>query len=75
MIQPINRTMQAACWQRDGSYHLGTVWPWLMGPFVEAWLRVNGSSEEAKDEARHRFLGPLETHMEQAGLGHISEIC
>ena len=61
--------------QRDGSYHQGTVWPWLIGPFVEAWVRVRNNSEEAKQEARDRFLKPLETHMQQAGLGHVSEIC
>ncbi len=61
--------------ERDGAYHQGTVWPWLIGSFVEAWVRVRGSSQEAKDEAASRFLEPLETHMHQAGLGHISEIC
>jgi predicted glycogen debranching enzyme len=61
-------------WQRDGSYHQGTVWPWLVGPFVEAWLRVRGGSQTAVDEARHRFLPPLYEHLREAGLGHISEI-
>jgi predicted glycogen debranching enzyme len=60
--------------QRDGAYHQGIVWPWLIGPFVEAWLRVRGSSSAAKSEARARFLPPLEAHLRTAGLGHISEI-
>ena len=60
--------------QRDGSYHQGTVWPWLIGAFVEAWLRVRGNSAEAKAEARARFLPPLYEHLEHAGLGHVSEI-
>ena len=60
--------------QRDGSYHQGTVWPWLIGAFVDAWLRVRGNSAEAKTEARARFLPPLFEHLEHAGLGHISEI-
>ncbi len=60
--------------QRDGSYHQGTVWPWLIGAFVEAWLRVRGNSAEAKAEARARFLPPLFEHLEHAGLGHVSEI-
>ena len=34
--------------QRDGSYHQGTVWPWLIGAFVEAWLRVRGNSARQK---------------------------
>ena len=60
--------------QRDGSYHQGTVWPWLIGAFVEAWVRVRGNSAEAKAEARERFLPPLYEHLQHAGLGHISEI-
>jgi predicted glycogen debranching enzyme len=60
--------------ERDGAYHQGTVWPWLIGPFVEAWLRVRGASETAKAEARARFLAPLLEHLKHAGLGHVSEI-
>jgi glycogen debranching enzyme len=59
---------------RDGAYHQGTVWPWLLGPFVEAWVRVRGNSAEARRLARRRFLEPLREHLHQAGLGHISEI-
>ena len=59
---------------RDGAYHQGTVWPWLIGPFVEAWLRVSGNSEEAKSAARARFLQPMLEHLRHAGLGHVSEI-
>jgi predicted glycogen debranching enzyme len=59
---------------RDGAYHQGTVWPWLAGPFVEAWLRVRGSTHQAKREARQRFLPPLVRHLAAAGLGHVSEI-
>jgi predicted glycogen debranching enzyme len=60
--------------ERDAAYHQGTVWPWLIGPFVEAWLRVNGQTETAKAEARARFMPPLVAHLETAGLGHISEV-
>jgi predicted glycogen debranching enzyme len=59
---------------RDGSYHQGTLWPWLLGPFVEAWVRVRGDTPAAKQEARSRFLDPLLQHLDQAGVGHISEI-
>jgi predicted glycogen debranching enzyme len=59
--------------ERDAIYHQGTVWPWLIGPFVEAWVRVRGSSE-AKAEARAKFLPPIYQHLNEAGLGHISEI-
>jgi predicted glycogen debranching enzyme len=60
--------------ERDGAYHQGTVWPWLMGPFVEAWLTVRNHSTDAIDEAQQRFIAPLLRHLEEAGLGHISEI-
>ena len=59
---------------RDGAYHQGTVWPWLLGPFVEAWVRVRGGTPEAVDEARARFLAPLLAHLSAAGVGHVSEI-
>jgi glycogen debranching enzyme len=59
---------------RDGSYHQGTVWPWLLGPFVEAWVRVRGGDNDTRSEARRRFLEPLLQHLPQAGVGHISEI-
>jgi glycogen debranching enzyme len=48
--------------------------PWLIGPFVEAWLRVHGNSRTAKAEARARFIRPLLAHLETAGLGHVSEV-
>jgi predicted glycogen debranching enzyme len=60
--------------ERDSGYHQGTVWPWLLGPFVEAWLRVRGNSATARQEADQRFLAPLRAHLESAGLGHISEV-
>src|SRR6266498_1557648 len=42
---------------------------------VEAWVRVRGSTSEAKAEARAKFLPPIYQHLNEAGLGHISEIC
>jgi predicted glycogen debranching enzyme len=59
---------------RDAVYHQGTVWPWLIGPFVEAWVRVRGNTNAARREARIRFVGPLLAHLHTAGLGHVSEI-
>jgi predicted glycogen debranching enzyme len=59
---------------RDGAYHQGTVWPWLIGPFAEAWVRVRGATPDVKEEARRRFLQPILKHMDEAGLGHISEV-
>jgi glycogen debranching enzyme len=59
---------------RDSAYHQGTVWPWLIGSFVDGWLAVRGRTEVAREEGRRRFLAPLLTHLGVAGLGHISEV-
>jgi predicted glycogen debranching enzyme len=50
---------------RDGAYHQGTVWPWLIGPYVEACLRVGRSATE--------LLGGLKSHLAEFGLGSVSE--
>jgi predicted glycogen debranching enzyme len=60
--------------ERDAVYHQGTVWPWLLGPFVEAWVRVRGGGVKAQRDARRRFLTPVLAHLDEAGLGHVSEI-
>jgi predicted glycogen debranching enzyme len=61
-------------WHRDTSYHQGTVWPWLMGPFVQAWLESRDNTDSAKREAERRFVAPLRAHLNRAGIGHVSEI-
>lgn len=58
---------------RDSVYHQGTVWGWLIGPFVEAFLRVHDFSNKAKNRMR-RQLQPLLEHLQTAGIGSISEI-
>jgi predicted glycogen debranching enzyme len=60
--------------ERDGSYHQGTVWPWLTGAFAEAWVRTHGNDAAARAAARERFLAPLLARLDIAGLGHLSEI-
>lgn len=55
---------------RDAAYHQGTVWSWLMGPFIDAWLKVHPGTEV---EARH-FLNGLSAHLGQACIGSVSEI-
>jgi predicted glycogen debranching enzyme len=60
--------------ERDGAYHQGTAWPWLLGPFVEAWLRIHGDEADARMQAKTRFLDPLYAHLDHAGLDHLSEI-
>lgn len=59
---------------RDGAYHQGTVWPWLLGPFVDATLRVRGRTPSALADCA-RLLAPLEQHLFQAGcLGQLPEV-
>jgi predicted glycogen debranching enzyme len=58
---------------RDAKYHQGTVWAWLMGPFIVAYLRVYGESQEAREQASE-WLAPFDAHFRSAGLGNISEI-
>jgi predicted glycogen debranching enzyme len=65
---------QGAQAERDAAYHQGTVWPWLIGPFVEAWLRVHQADAGARAQARTRFLAPLADHLDHAGLDHVSEV-
>jgi predicted glycogen debranching enzyme len=65
---------EGGVWERDSAYHQGTVWPWLMGAFVDAWVRVRGGTDDAKEDARRRFIDPLMAHLDVAGIGHVSEI-
>src|SRR5437867_3400552 len=58
---------------RDGAYHQGTVWAWLLGPFITAYVKVNGGSEAVRSQAAE-WLTPLKDHLADAGLGQISEI-
>ena len=58
---------------RDGAYHQGTVWPWLMGAFITAYIKVNGGSDMARRQAEV-WLAALKEHLADAGVGHISEI-
>jgi glycogen debranching enzyme len=55
--------------QRDGAYHQGTVWSWLIGPFVQAHWRVYQDADLA-----HSFLDPLIHHLQGGCLGTLSEI-
>jgi len=60
--------------ERDAAYHQGSVWPWLVGPFVDAWLEANGDDDAHRAEAQRRFLTPLLDRLYVAGLGHVCEI-
>jgi glycogen debranching enzyme len=56
---------------RDGAYHQGTVWPWLLGAFIEATAKAKGNAASAESDA---LPEPLVAHLQNAGLGQISEI-
>lgn len=55
---------------RDAAYHQGTVWAWLIGPFIDAWLKW----KPADSETARSFLAAFEQHLDQAAIGTISEI-
>ena len=62
--------------QRDEAYHQGTAWPWLLGPFIEAWLRTRTTEERSQEQhkqiAHHHFFAPWTAL--QNGSGHFPEI-
>lgn len=55
---------------RDAAYHQGTVWAWLIGPYVDAWLKLNPGKEA---DARG-FLAGFAAHLDEACVGSISEV-
>lgn len=58
---------------RDGAYHQGTVWAWLMGPFITAFARTF-KGEEWFEDTLEKFFLPFRDHLRDACLGNISEI-
>ncbi len=56
-------------WARDGAYHQGTVWSWLLGPFALAHFRVYGDRVAAR-----AFLEPMAHHVGAYGIGSIAEV-
>lgn len=59
--------------ERDGAYHQGTVWPWLLGPYLSARLRVNGHGDENLRYCEERVSGML-AEMDRGCLGTLAEI-
>ena len=60
---------------RDMAYHNGTIWPWLLGPYVTAYLKVNEYTTQAKQQTLENLVLPLfTTGIHQGGLGTINEI-
>jgi predicted glycogen debranching enzyme len=59
---------------RDAAYHNGTVWPWLIGPFLEAYLHVHDHSPQSIEQAK-LWLAPLLAQMNEFAIGQVHEIC
>ncbi len=55
---------------RDGAYHQGTVWAWLIGPFIDAWRKVHPDDAAGAK----KFLEGFPQHFDEAGIGTISEV-
>lgn len=58
---------------RDTAYHNGTVWPWLLGAYVKAYLKIHGNSSSSLEYMRTLLEG-FDAHLETAGIGTISEV-
>lgn len=58
-------------WHRDSAYHEGTVWSWLLGPYVDAIMKING--EKGKTKAK-KVINNFAYHLEEACIGSVSEI-
>jgi len=58
---------------RDVAYHNGTVWPWLIGPYITAYIKVNASSEKSRRDMQVLLEG-LRGHLDEAGIGTVSEV-
>ena len=74
-LSPRNSLYQGSCYgnqeERDSAYHQGTVWPWLIGPFCEGWLRIYG--KQGVNKVRKLVYG-FEEVMNEHGVSTISEI-
>jgi predicted glycogen debranching enzyme len=58
---------------RDGAYHQGTVWPWLLGPFLTAYREVNDRSPESRTQAA-LWIAELRRYIDDEGLGQLPEV-
>jgi predicted glycogen debranching enzyme len=58
---------------RDSAYHQGTVWPWLLGPFLRAYLQANNHSQTARVQAE-QWLAALKAYVESSGVGQVPEV-
>lgn len=77
-LSPSDKNYKGTCTgnqlERDTAYHQGTVWNWLLGHFITAFVKVNNYSEESREYAKKFFFNPLADHLKDAGIGTVSEI-
>lgn len=66
-------TYRGSPFDRDSAYHQGTVWAWLIGPFVDAYRKVLGDTPATREHIK-AVLSGFEKHLSEAGIGQISEI-
>lgn len=59
--------------ERDSAYHQGTVWAWLIGHFIDGYIKTHAGDKNLKDRVSE-FLAGFEPHLSEAGLGQVSEI-
>lgn len=60
---------------RDAAYHQGTVWPWLLGTYCDAWFNVHGQDVEQKNHIKKVVLSAVEENFMNYGLQGINEVC
>jgi len=60
-------------YERDGAYHQGTVWAWLIGPYISAYAKAYAGNKDTLDYIKGLFI-PFYGHLYEAGLGTVSEI-
>ncbi len=65
---------QGSPWERDGAYHQGTVWPWLMGPFVDAYMAAFGETALTRAHCSRLVAGLEEEAAKSGCVGSIAEI-
>jgi len=76
-LSPNDRQYRGRCEgdprSRDSAYHQGTVWAWLMGPFITAYVKVHGGSAAAREQAL-TWINRFCAHLHDVGLGQVSEV-
>jgi glycogen debranching enzyme len=64
---------EGGMFERDAAYHQGTVWPWLLGPYVSAFFWLQGVAADTRAQAREMLL-PLVRSLEEGCVGSIAEV-